>query len=330
MILDWEGEEWSEALGTSAPGVLDGRAVAAQVRKRVRLGVEAVKKRGVKPRLVVVQVGEDEASTIYIQYKQRACREVGIAGEHLHLPGTIEHEELCRRLAKLNEDESIHGILLQLPLPEHLDSAEVMAYIDPTKDVDGFHPTNLGALMTRKGLLEPCTPRGILRLLMAAGVHPRGKQAAVIGRSVIVGRPMALMLTRADATVTLCHRHTENLEEVVRRSELLVVATGVPRLVRGDWIREGATVIDVGITRLEEGLVGDVEYEGARKRTRWITPVPGGVGPMTVAMLMENTLKAACISREWVIRDGEARDAQQAGLHYGHSRRGELTWLSSN
>ena len=251
-----------------------------------------------------------------------------MVGEHYHLPGNIDQTALRQRLRELNDSDDVHGVLLQLPLPDHLDSAAVMPYVDPTKDVDGFHPTNLGALMTRRGLLEPCTPRGILRLLRAASIDPRGMQAAVIGRSVIVGRPMGLMLTRADATVTICHRHTTNLEEVVRRSELIVVATGVPGLIKGHWIGSGATVVDVGITRLPSGLSGDVEYEEARQRARWITPVPGGVGPMTVAMLMENTLKAACIAQEWVIRGDEALDAESVGLHYGHSRRGELTWLS--
>ncbi len=219
-------------------------------------------------------------------------------------------------LHRLNDDEQTHGMLLQLPVPEGLDGDKAMRVIDPQKDVDGFHPVNLGSLMTSRSLLEPCTPRGVMTLLRSADVELTGREAVVIGRSLIVGRPMAQMLTRANATVTLCHRHTRNLDEIVGRADIVVVATGVAELVRGDWIKDDAVVVDVGISRRDGRLVGDVEFDRAVLRADLITPVPGGVGPMTVATLLENTVRATCIHEECVVRDGEVLAAEKAGLRY--------------
>ncbi len=314
MLLELRWDQLQNALGDAEPGVLDGRLLSRAMNDELRGVCDALKERGVRPRLSVVQVGDDPASSIYIRHKVRACERVGIISIHEKLDAQISQDELHRRLRERNDDPNTHGILLQLPLTEGLDSGEAVMAIDPVKDVDGFHPANLGQLMAGRSPLEPCTPTGVLRLLRAAGVEPRGLEAVVVGRSVIVGRPMAVMLTRSDATVTLCHRHTPDLEALVRRADLLVVATGVPRLIRGDWIKEGAVVVDVGINRVDGRLCGDVEYDIARARASWITPVPGGVGPMTVATLMENTLRAACLQTGWTFRCGELLSFDEAGL----------------
>ena len=316
MILHFDRKPLAEALEAAPEGVLDGKAVASARLEQLAGLVPQLLDRGIQATLAVVQVGEDEASTIYIRHKIRACERLGIASQHHHLEADVSYSELTGHLQELNADSSIHGILLQLPLPQRFDGSEIMQCIDPQKDVDGFHPVNLGCLMTRKSLLEPCTPRGVLTLLRAAGVDPAGKDAVVVGRSVIVGRPMALMLTRANATTTLCHRHTADLEGHIRRADLLVVATGVAELVRGEWIKEGAVVIDVGISRKNGKLSGDVEFDTAHKRASWITPVPGGVGPMTVAMLLENTIRAVCIQEGLVVRDEEVITTEEAGVRY--------------
>ncbi len=297
------------AQASDKPGILDGRAVAAALRAEVSRGVALLKELGIVPRLDVVLVGDDPASQIYVRHKVRACEEVGIES-HRHMLGRdVSASDLYGLLDSLSVDPSVYGVLLQLPVPVHLDTVTAIDRIASDRDVDGFHAVNLGRLMGGRGQLEPCTPRGVMSLLRAYDVDLQGKRAVVIGRSIGVGRPMAQMLVRANATVTVCHRHTRNLAEVVADAEVLVVATGVPELVKGDWIRDGAVVVDIGISRSKDGLVGDVEFAEAVKRTSLISPVPGGVGPMTVASLMENTLRAACARHHITIdADGLSRE----------------------
>ncbi|MCE8001927.1 bifunctional methylenetetrahydrofolate dehydrogenase/methenyltetrahydrofolate cyclohydrolase FolD [Billgrantia ethanolica] len=275
--------------------LIDGKAIAAQVREQVARQVETRRTEGKRiPGLAVVLVGEDPASHVYVSNKHRACEQAGILSFRHALPSDTSQQSLERLIDELNADPRIDGILLQLPLPAHLDARPILERILPHKDVDGFHPYNLGRLAQRLPVLRPCTPKGIMTLLQASGLKVRGMDATVVGASNIVGRPMALELMLAGCTTTVCHRFTRNLEEHVRRAELLVVAVGKPGLVKGEWVRDGAIVIDVGINREEDGrLVGDVEFAPAAERAAWITPVPGGVGPMTVASLLENTLYAA-------------------------------------
>ncbi len=275
--------------------LIDGKSIAARVRQQVARQVQARREAGARvPGLAVVLVGEDPASAVYVRNKQRACEEAGIQSIKYDLPAETSQTELEDLVDRLNADPSVDGILVQLPLPGHLDSRPILERILPHKDVDGFHPYNLGRLAQRLPLLRPCTPKGIITLLQDTGVDIRGLDATVVGASNIVGRPMALELMLAGCTTTVCHRFTRNLEEHVRRAELLVVAVGTPGLVKGEWVRDDAIVIDVGINRQDDGrLVGDVEFEPAAARASYITPVPGGVGPMTVASLLENTLLAA-------------------------------------
>ena len=238
-------------------------------------------------------VGNDPASEVYVGHKRRACNEVGIYSRSYDLPENTTHHELVKLIDQLNSDHFIDGILVQLPLPEHLDASLIIERIDPSKDVDGFHPVNVGRLTLRIPGLRPCTPYGVMRLLESTGESPKGKHAVIVGASNIVGRPMMLELLLVGATVTVCHRFTKNTAELVSQADIVVVAVGKQDLVKGEWIKPGATVIDVGVNRLDSGkLVGDVEFEKAAERAAWITPVPGGVGPMTVAMLMKNTLTA--------------------------------------
>jgi methylenetetrahydrofolate dehydrogenase (NADP+)/methenyltetrahydrofolate cyclohydrolase len=261
--------------------------VGHSVAERTAAGIRA-------PGLAVVLVGDDTASDIYVRSKIRACGVTGIQSVLHRLPSTVGQEELLALVDQLNADPTIDGILVQLPLPDTIDVRTVIERIDPDKDVDGFHPYNLGRLAQRVPALRPCTPRGIMTLLQATGTQVRGLDAVVVGASNIVGRPMSLELLLAGCTVTTCHRFTRDLGGHVGRGEVLVVAVGKPGLVKGEWVRPGAIVIDVGIHRTAEGrLVGDVEFQAARERAAWITPVPGGVGPMTVATLMQNTLDAA-------------------------------------
>ncbi len=284
--------------------LIDGKGIAAQVRQQVARQIEARRAEGKRiPGLAVVIVGEDPASHVYVSNKHRACEQAGILSFRHALPSDTSQQALEALIDELNDDSRIDGILLQLPLPAHLDARPLLERILPHKDVDGFHPYNLGRLAQRLPVLRPCTPKGIMTLLQASDLKVRGLDATVVGASNIVGRPMALELMLAGCTTTVCHRFTRNLEEHVRRAELLVVAVGKPGLVKGEWVREGAIVIDVGINREEDGrLVGDVEFAPAAERASWITPVPGGVGPMTVASLLENTLFAA-----------ERHDAMQQG-----------------
>lgn len=275
--------------------IIDGKAVAQQVRDEVRVGVERLRNdRGVTPGLGVVLVGDDPASRIYVRNKEKACAEVGIRSvEHL-LPASVSEQELLALVGRLNEDPAIHGILVQLPLPDSLASDRVLRAVSPDKDVDGFHAVNQGLLLSGGEGFRPCTPLGVMKLLDSVGCEPEGKAAVVVGRSNIVGKPVALMLLARHATVTLCHSRTADLSREVGRADVLVAAVGKARSIRGGWIKPGAVVIDVGINRMSTGkLAGDVEFDEARERASWISPVPGGVGPMTICMLLSNTLWSA-------------------------------------
>ena len=275
--------------------LIDGKAVAAQVHARTREAITALLAAGRRaPALATILVGADPASEVYVRNKRRACEELGIRSIPLHFEPTITQESLLAEIDRLNADPSVDGILVQLPLPGHIDSTQVIERIRPDKDVDGFHPYNLGRLAQRMPVLRPCTPFGVIELLKSVKEPFKGRTAVVVGASNHVGRPMMLELMLAGATATCCHRFTANVPAEVARADIVVVAIGKPAFVKGDWIRPGATVIDIGINRLPSGkLVGDVEFETARERASYITPVPGGVGPMTVAMLMHNTLLAA-------------------------------------
>ena len=275
--------------------ILDGKAVAAKERqKSAARAADFVSKYGRPPGLAVVKVGEDPASAVYVRNKRKACEECGIASFAHDLPATTTGAELSGLIDRLNRDEQVDGILLQLPLPKGLDSTAIMDTIDPAKDVDGFHPTNTGLLAQKRPGLRPCTPWGVMRLLKEYSIDVTGMRATVVGASNIVGRPMALELLLARATVTVCHTGTRDLQGEVQRADLVVAAVGKAAYIPGIWIRDGAVVIDVGINRLPDGkLAGDVEFEPAAGRAAWITPVPGGVGPMTIAMLLSNTVDAA-------------------------------------
>jgi methylenetetrahydrofolate dehydrogenase (NADP+) / methenyltetrahydrofolate cyclohydrolase len=275
--------------------IIDGKQIAAKVRAEVAQGVKALAAKAVRTGLTVVRVGDDPASAIYVRGKRKDCEEVGIRSDEHHLAADTSQAELMALIARLNADPAVHGILVQLPLPKGLDERAVLDAIDPRKDADGFHPFNVGALSIGiPGTPRPCTPAGILRMLDEAGVDPKGKRALVVGRSNIVGKPMALMLLERHATVTVAHSRTADLAAEVGRADILVAAIGKPELVKGAWVKEGATVVDVGMNRLQDGrLVGDVEYAVAARRAAAITPVPGGVGPMTRAMLLVNTVELA-------------------------------------
>jgi methylenetetrahydrofolate dehydrogenase (NADP+)/methenyltetrahydrofolate cyclohydrolase len=282
--------------------ILDGKAVAAKERQRsAARAADFISTFDRPPGLAVVKVGEDPASAVYVRNKRKACEECGIASFAHDLPADTSRQELLDIIARLNGDDRVDGILLQLPLPKGLDSTEIMDSIDPAKDVDGFHPTNTGLLAQKRPGLRPCTPWGVMRLLKEYSLDVTGLRAVVVGASNIVGRPMALELLLARATVTVCHTGTRDLRGEVERAELVVAAVGKAAYIPGIWIRDGALVIDVGINRLPDGkLAGDVEYATAAARAAWITPVPGGVGPMTIAMLLSNTLDAAVARRTGV------------------------------
>ena len=278
-----------------AAQILDGKAISQSLKAKVRAATDALAARGGRrPGLAVVLVGQDPASEIYVRNKRRSCEEAGIVSVAHNLPATTPEATLVTLIDRLNADPAIDGILVQSPLPKHIDPHAVIERIDPKKDVDGFHPYNVGRLALRTPLMRSCTPYGVMIMLATTGIAPRGKNAVIVGQSNIVGRPMALELLMAGATITVCHSATSDLAAEVRRAEILVVATGKPALVPGSWVREGAVVIDVGMNRRPDGtLVGDVDYQGARERASWITPVPGGVGPMTIAALMKNTLESS-------------------------------------
>jgi methylenetetrahydrofolate dehydrogenase (NADP+)/methenyltetrahydrofolate cyclohydrolase len=271
--------------------LIDGKAIARSLRSALAGRVAAL---SFRPGLAVVLVGDDPASAVYVRSKDRAAASVGLAVQTVRLPAETAQDVLLAEIARLNADPAVDGILVQLPLPDQIDARAVIAAIDPAKDVDGLHPYNAGRLVAGDPALVPCTPLGVMKLLAASGVETRGRRALVLGRSVLVGRPVAALLLNADATVTVAHSRTEALQEECRRAEILIAAVGRPGMVRGDWVRPGAVVVDVGINRLPDGsLTGDVAFEEARARAAAITPVPGGVGPMTIACLLENTVQAA-------------------------------------
>ena len=273
---------------------IDGKAVAAKVRGEIAEEVAALKKQGVQTGMAVVLVGEDPASKIYVRNKGKACAETGIYSEEHVLPENTTQEELLALIEKLNADPKINGILVQSPLPKHLNEALIVEHIDPKKDVDAFHAENVGRIMIGDFAFLPCTPAGIIELIRSTGVTIDGKNCVVIGRSNIVGKPMAMLLLQKNGTVTICHSRTKNLKELAASADILVVAIGKPKFVTADMVKEGAIVIDVGINRMEDGkLCGDVDFDSVDPKAGYITPVPGGVGPMTIAMLMKNTLHAA-------------------------------------
>jgi len=274
--------------------ILDGKAVAAELREQIRLQVEGMT---TKPGLAVVVVGDDPASHVYVNSKEKACLALGFHSEKIEMPAETRQEDLLAVIDRLNHDASIHGILVQMPLPKHLDEGKTVIAIDPRKDVDGLHPFNSGLLVGCRGkvpdsLLAACTPRGVMKLLAKTGIEIKGKHAVVVGRSNLVGKPISLLMLHADATVTICHSRTVDLPAVCCSADILIAAVGRAKMITADMVKEGAVVIDVGINRTDEGLVGDVDFDGVKDKASWITPVPGGVGLMTIACLMENTLIA--------------------------------------
>lgn len=274
--------------------VIDGKAVSKAVRERVKEETAKLKEQGIVPGLAVIIVGDDSASQVYVRNKEKACEEVGFYSEKFALPASTTQEELNALVKELNERKDINGILCQLPLPSHLDDKEIINMINPIKDVDAFHPVNVGAIMIGDYNFLPCTPAGIMELIHSAGVDVSGKKAVVMGRSNIVGKPMAMLLLHENATVEITHSKTQNLKEITSSADILVAAIGKPKFVTADMVKEGAVVIDVGMDRDENGkLCGDVDFDSVAPKCSYITPVPGGVGPMTISMLMQNTLTAA-------------------------------------
>ena len=279
--------------------ILNGTELSKKLRVGLRQKVEDIKKDGINPGLAVILVGNDPASKVYVGRKKKACEELGIKSFEYLLDENTEEKELLELIRTLNNDNNVNGILVQLPLPSHINEERVLLEISPSKDVDAFHPYNVGRLMTGSPIFLPCTPAGVMELIKESGVSPAGKECVVVGRSNIVGKPQAMLLLAAHGTVTICHSRTQNLEEVCRRADILVVAVGRPEFVKGSFVKPGAVVIDVGMNRLENGkLVGDVEYSSAAEKASAITPVPGGVGPMTITMLMDNTIKAAILQKD--------------------------------
>lgn len=279
--------------------ILSGKEVSARIKMELKEEADKLKAQGIMPGLAVIIVGDDPASRVYVNNKKKACEELGILSEEYALDAKTSEEELLALIDRLNEDSRISGILVQLPLPEGLSEENVINRINPKKDVDAFHPVNVGKIMIGNYDFVPCTPAGVMELIAESGIDITGKECVIVGRSNIVGKPMSMLLLHKHGTVTVCHSRTKDLAEVTKRADILVVAVGIPEFIKGDMIKEGAVVIDVGINRLEnKKLVGDVEYESAEKVASAITPVPGGVGPMTIAMLMKNTIKAATINKE--------------------------------
>lgn len=274
--------------------IIDGKAVSAQVKEKIRVETEQLKEKGIEVGLAVVIVGDDPASKVYVRNKKLACEAVGFNSYEYALPAETTEEELLDLIKKLNADEKINGILVQLPLPAHLDDKVIINNILPEKDVDAFHPVNVGKIMIGDYSFLPCTPAGVMELIRSTGTEIAGKECVVIGRSNIVGKPQAMLLLHKSGTVTICHSKTKNLKEVCSRADILVAAVGRAKMITADYIKEGAVVIDVGMNRDENGkLCGDIDFEDCKDKAGYITPVPGGVGPMTIAMLMQNTLTAA-------------------------------------
>lgn len=280
-----------------AAQLIDGKKISQQRIEAVAQAVKARQEKGLHtPCLAVVLVGDDPASAVYVRNKKLTCQKSGIESRSYELPSETTQDDLLKLVDELNGDSAVDGILVQLPLPAHIDSQAVLERIEPHKDVDGFHPYNVGRLVVKMPLMRPCTPKGVMTLLEAYGIDPKGKKAVVVGASNIVGRPQALELLLSRATVTICHSATQNLADEVAAADILVVGVGIPNFVKGEWIKPGAVVIDVGINRLDDGsLCGDVEFDVAKERASMITPVPGGVGPMTIATLLENTVHAASL-----------------------------------
>jgi len=282
--------------------IIDGKQIAGTIREEVKIKTDALKSKGITPCLAVILVGGDPASVSYVTGKQKALAEAGMKDRSVRLPGNTTEQELISLIRDLNADKSVHGILVQLPLPRHIDEEKVILAIDPAKDVDGFHPVNVGNLVIGKKTFLPCTPHGIIVLLKRMNIETDGKHAVVIGRSNIVGKPVAILLARKDvnATVTICHSGTKNISDITRTADILIAAAGRAKIVTADMVKDGAAVIDVGVNRIADAskksgfrLVGDVDFENVKEKASFITPVPGGVGPMTIAMLMVNTLEAA-------------------------------------
>ena len=280
-----------------AAQLIDGKKISQQRIEAVAQAVKARQEKGLHtPCLAVVLVGDDPASAVYVRNKKLTCQKSGIESRSYELPSETTQDDLLKLVDELNGDPAVDGILVQLPLPAHIDSQAVLERIEPHKDVDGFHPYNVGRLVVKMPLMRPCTPKGVMTLLEAYGIDPKGKKAVIVGASNIVGRPQALELLLSRATVTICHSATQNLADEVAAADILVVGVGIPSFVKGEWVKPGAVVIDVGINRLDDGsLCGDVEFDVAKERASMITPVPGGVGPMTIATLLENTLHAASL-----------------------------------
>ena len=278
--------------------LLMGKEVSARIKAELKTEVENLKKEGINPGLAVIIVGEDPASQVYVRNKERACEECGIYSEKYALPAETTQEELLKLIDELNNKSSISGILVQLPVPKHIDEKTIINAIAPNKDVDAFHPVNVGKIMVGNYDFVPCTPAGVMELIKESGIDVSGKECVIVGRSNIVGKPQAMLLLHQNGTVTICHSKTKNLAEKTKNADILIAAVGIPNFIKGDIIKEGAVVIDVGINRLEnKKLCGDVEFESAEKVAGAITPVPGGVGPMTIAMLMKNTVKAAILNK---------------------------------
>ena len=278
---------------TLAAKLLDGKMISAELEEKIKLRVKALANKGIIPGLTVILVGEDPASQTYVSNKEKACARLGIRSNTIRMPEETTQQELENAILEANADPSVHGILVQLPLPNHLDSDRALSLILPEKDVDGFHDINVGRLARGLECTVACTPKGALYMLKQAGIAISGKEAVVVGRSNIVGKPMAMLLLQENATVTICHSCTANLAEHTRRADILVAAIGKPRFITADMVKEGAVVVDVGINRVDGKLCGDVDFEPVAEKAAWITPVPGGVGKMTIAMLMDNTVAAA-------------------------------------
>jgi len=278
--------------------LIEGKKISDSIREEIKLEADRLKSEGITPGLVVILVGEDPASQVYVRNKAKACEQLGYYSEVVRLPAETSQQELLSLIDRYNSDDKVNGILVQLPLPKHIEEKAIIDAIAVEKDVDGFHPESVGNLMIGDDTLLPCTPAGVIELLKRTGNDPAGKHAVVIGRSNIVGKPVAMLLLREHATVTICHSRTPNLPEIAKQADILIAAVGVPKLVKKEWVKPGAVVIDVGVNRLPDGkLCGDVDFDDVVDTAGWITPVPGGVGPMTITMLMANTLKAAKRSR---------------------------------
>ncbi len=286
--------------------IIDGKMIASKIREELTNEVTQLKEKGIVPGLATVLVGEDPASQVYVGMKQKACKKIGLYSEQHTLPKETSEEDLLKLIDDLNKNPKINGILCQLPLPKGIDSNKVLLAIDPSKDVDGFHPVNIGKLNSKKtmkeiedeGIFLPCTPYGIIQLLKRSNVEISGKEAVIVGRSNIVGKPVSMLLLAENATVTICHSRTKDLSETCKRADILIAAIGKPKMITADMVKEGVVVIDVGVNRLETGLVGDVDFENVKEKASAITPVPGGVGPMTITMLLSNTVKSAKLAAD--------------------------------